>query len=146
MLYNNNWYQKCFISFSIPHIILYLLELIRKTITILYALMQYKSIPVRPSAYSLRQSDTSSSGAPPPAMRYRFFSRDHTTHCASCIKQLALAKTKSFDPQSKTVMVFPGLATLVYFTTSCPLLGIITSPKSPRLLSTPMPYRHKNHA
>mmetsp|Transcript_27304 Transcript_27304/g.44332 ORF Transcript_27304/g.44332 Transcript_27304/m.44332 type:complete len:254 (+) Transcript_27304:66-827(+) len=93
-----------------------------------YALKQCESMPVVSNASSRRRSDASVSAAPPPAIRYRCFTNERTTHWASWTERLASANTSSFDPRSNTVEVRPGLATPTNLTTLCPDPGRTTSP------------------
>mmetsp|Transcript_11345 Transcript_11345/g.27557 ORF Transcript_11345/g.27557 Transcript_11345/m.27557 type:complete len:248 (+) Transcript_11345:1678-2421(+) len=74
-----------------------------------YALTQYACIPDNSLAYCARATDSSVSGAPPPAMRKRFLTSDLTTQRASCKDRSASSRTKLLDPRTRIDTVRPNL-------------------------------------
>merc|ERR1719367_1999941 len=74
------------------------------------ALKQYASAPTRVLAYSISFRYNSVSGAPPPAMRYFFFTRHLMTQSASCRDLSASSSMSLFEPRRMRDTVRPWVA------------------------------------
>uniref|UniRef100_A0A8W7PIR2 Uncharacterized protein n=1 Tax=Anopheles coluzzii TaxID=1518534 RepID=A0A8W7PIR2_ANOCL len=77
---------------------------------------QYASTPCSVCAYADSCRAISISGAPPPAIRARFFTRQRTTHSASCSERSASSSTSLFEPRTTIDTVWPMFWMPVTFT------------------------------
>mmetsp|Transcript_13076 Transcript_13076/g.42851 ORF Transcript_13076/g.42851 Transcript_13076/m.42851 type:complete len:268 (+) Transcript_13076:369-1172(+) len=74
---------------------------------------QYECMPRRVSAHLESSYEMRISGAPPPGVRKRFFTRHRSTHSASCSERSDSSSTSWLDALHKMVTVLPALGTPV---------------------------------